>query len=142
MKNLRTDALAGVITILTVHQPLILAVHGAGLAPWRAYDLSPVAPFGLPALASASFWGAIWTVGIARLVRPPSGLPRHLRFAVAGGVLTTAVGAILAAAGRGAPLTGMSPASAALTSLVVNGLWAYAASSVAALFTRASHAPA
>ena len=56
MKNLRTDALAGVITVLTVHQPLILAVHGAGLAPWRAYDLSPVAPFGLPALASASFW--------------------------------------------------------------------------------------
>ncbi len=128
MKHLPADALAGVVTILTVHQPLILALHAAGLVSWRAYDLRPVAPFGLPALASASLWGAAWTLGIARLGRSAGGRPRHLRAAVAGGALTTAVGALLIVAGRGVPLAGMSPAAAALGSLFANGLWAGAAS--------------
>jgi hypothetical protein len=134
MRKLSVDALAGIVTILTVHQPLILVLKRAGFVTWQAFDVDAVAPFGIPAIVSACLWGAIWTLAIVRVSRASDGSARHLRAAILGGVLTTAVGAILILFGHGTPITGMSPAVAAICSLCVNGVWSGAASWTAARF--------
>jgi hypothetical protein len=134
MRNLFADVSAGMITILCVHQPLILLLQRSGLVTWRAFNGDAVAPFSIPALMSACLWGAVWTLFIARATRGASGTPRHVRAAILGGVLTTVIGALLIALGRGTPITGMSPVAAAVCSLFVNGVWSGAASWTAMVF--------
>jgi hypothetical protein len=135
MRNTLADVSAGVITILCVHQPLILLLQRAGLVTWQAFNGDRVAPFGIPALLSACLWGAVWTLFLSRATRGLTGTPRYLRAATLGGVLTTVIGALLIALGRGTPMTGMSPAVAAVCSLCVNGVWSGAASRTAARFS-------
>lgn len=128
------EVLAGIVTILGVHQPVILLLQRAGFVTWRAYSLDAVAPFGIPAIVSACLWGGLWTLGIARVGRGKRGASRQARAAIAGGVATTAVGAVLVAAGHGAPITGMSPVAAVVCSLLVNSVWAGSASWTAMVF--------
>ncbi len=49
------------------------------------------------------------------------------RAALLGAVAPNAVGAVLIALGRGAPLGGAAPGAAALSAAAVNGAWALAA---------------
>jgi len=124
---------AGAVAVLTTHQATLWALHRSGLAPWPAYSLAPTRPLGVPALASAAFWGGVWWVALARL------LPRHPaapamayygRAALLGAVLPNVAGALLLAVGRGQPLGATPPAIAALSAALVNGAWGITAAAV------------
>ncbi len=118
---------AGVM-ILAVHQPLVWLLHRASVTPWRGFDLTPIAPFRLPALVSAVFWGAIWGPIIAWLGRR-NGLPlRHVYAAICTAVLTTVVGIVLVASGHGQRIAAASAGTAIAASLLVNGIWSFATS--------------
>jgi hypothetical protein len=127
---------AGALAVLTAHQMALWALHRAGWAPWPAYALAPTAPLGVPAVASAAFWGGVWWAGLDRLVPAGRGPgPAYARAALLGAVLPNAVGALLVAAGRG-PLLGAAagavPRGRALASaVVVNALWAVTAAALA-----------
>ncbi len=75
---------AGLLAVLVFHQGTAVLLHllttkahvAAGVFgrvpfPYRA---APVPPFGVPAVASAAFWGGVWGVLLAvllRALRPP-----------------------------------------------------------------------
>jgi hypothetical protein len=116
---------AGAASVLTVHQAMLAWLHARGHAPWPAYSTTPTAPLGVPAVASAAFWGGLWGAVLAgRLLREPRRGPAFWgRAAALGAVLPTAVGAALLAAGRGASLAGTPPVRALASALLVNAAW-------------------
>jgi hypothetical protein len=131
------DFAAGAAAVLTVHQALLWGLHRAGAAPWPAYSLAPTRPFGVPAVASAAFWGGAWWVALARLLPRSAGAGAYYRrAALLGAVAPNAAGALLLALGHGPPLGGAPPAAAALSAALVNGAWALAAAAASARLRR------
>lgn len=125
--RLVSAAVSAGLAILLVHQPLVWLFRQASLAPWQAFDLTPLAPWGIPALVSAVFWGAAWGPAIAWL-SGGAAQPRHARAAAGTALLTTAVGGALTVAGHGTPVPADTAAIAAVSSLAINGAWAAATS--------------
>jgi hypothetical protein len=116
---------AGTTSVLTVHQGLLWSFQAVGVGPWPAYSTAPTPPWGVPAVASAAFWGGLWGAALAgRMLRPPTrGLAFWRRAATLGAVLPNAVGAALLAVGRGPRPTGVHPVTALAIALLVNGAW-------------------
>ena len=115
--------------IPVVHQPLVWAMHRLGAAPWRAFDMSPVAPFGVPTVVNAIFWGALWGPVILWAGTPADGRTRrHLRAAIVTASLTMLVGAMLVRIGRGQPVPVAQRVTAVPAGLLINALWAGATS--------------
>ncbi len=128
---------AGAVGVLTAHQAAVWALHRAGVVPWPAYSVVPTRPFGVPQVLSAAFWGGVWWVALGPVVeRAESRAGYAARAAVFGAVLPTAVGAVLVAAGRGAPRGDARPATLLAAGLAVNAAWGLAAAAVV-WFTRA-----
>ena len=126
---------AGAVGVLTAHQAAVWALHRAGVVPWTAYATAPTRPFGVPQVLSAAFWGGMWWVALAPAVeRAATRSGYWTRAATLGAVLPTAVGAVLVAAGRGAPRGDTKPATLLAAGLAVNAAWGVAA---ALLLTRA-----
>src|SRR5260370_39794840 len=57
--------IAGALAVPVFHQILFLVLHLAGIIPVPPFDMTPTKPFGVPALVSISFWGAVWGVVFA-----------------------------------------------------------------------------
>jgi hypothetical protein len=132
--------LVGAGAVVTAHQAALWALHRAGAAPWPAYDVTPTRPFGVPAVASAAFWGGVWWAALAPLLPRVGGAGAYYgRAALLGAVLPNAAGAVLVALGHGQPPGGTPAAAATLSAVLVNGLWGVTA---AALLRRAAPAPA
>lgn len=58
---------AGAIAVLVFHQGLAEIFDLAGIGRQLAFRLQPTWPFGIPALVSLSFWGAMYGVVFALL---------------------------------------------------------------------------
>lgn len=52
--------IAGFLAVLCFHQPVVGLLHAYGVIPFAPYSTQAVAPLGVPAWFSASFWGGIW----------------------------------------------------------------------------------
>lgn len=123
---------AGAASVVTVHQGLLFVLNAAGAAPWPAYSMTPTRPWGVPEVASATFWGGLWgAVLIGPLLRPHVGGAAFWRRAfVIGAVVPTAVGAALLLVGGGKRFSDVPYGVALLSALVVNGVWGAATAGV------------
>lgn len=123
---------AGAAGVLTTHQAAVWAFHRAGLTPWEAYSLAPTRPFGVPAVASAAFWGGVWWAVLSPLVeRAGTRRACWTRAALLGAVPPTALGAVIVAAGRPLPRGGsFGSAGLAAASLAINALWGLTATAL------------
>ncbi|KAA2236056.1 hypothetical protein [Salinarimonas soli] len=54
--------LAGVLSVLLVHQVVILALSSAGLIQAMPYSMRPIPPLGVPTVVNGAFWGGLWGV--------------------------------------------------------------------------------
>jgi hypothetical protein len=123
-------AAAAALLVPVLHQPLVALANRWGLAPWVAFDLTPVPPFGVPALVSAIAFGALW--GIPLLAVTGRGDRRSpIRDLVAGGAIgmsSVVVGALLSVA-RGDAIE--HPLRPLFVAAIINVVWASAASFLA-----------
>ena len=60
LRNVILGFLAGVIATLTVHELLKCVLVDAGYLTATPWDMTPVAPFALPQIASTALWGGLW----------------------------------------------------------------------------------
>jgi hypothetical protein len=67
-RRLWYPVVAAIMTAL-VQQPLVWGAARIGAASWRAFDLTTVPPFGIPAVVSAICWGALWGASLIPLRR-------------------------------------------------------------------------
>ena len=114
---------AGLLAVPVFHQAALFVLHRAGIAP-APWDLAPVPPFGVPAVASAAFWGGLWGI-VFGLLAPRFG--RGAGYWLAG-LLFGAVALTLVAWFVVLPLKGLPPGGGfawpgVIIGPVVNGAW-------------------
>ncbi len=110
---------AGFIATLVFHQGLFTLFHLAGLVPVPAYNLSPVPPFGVPAVLSLAFFGGLWGPPVAWLIRSDQGARYWLKAFVFGAIGPTAVAMLLVF-----PLKGLAVnPKIVVGALLLNGAW-------------------
>jgi hypothetical protein len=66
---------AGVLSVLVVFQGALWLLNAAGLIPLRPYSLQPIPPFGVPQFANQAFWGGLWGIVLAAVLRRAPRLP-------------------------------------------------------------------
>ena len=61
--------LAGIFSVLVFHQGLVWLLYMAGQVPAGPYGVRPIPPFGVPQIVNQCFWGGLWGIVIAVLLR-------------------------------------------------------------------------
>ena len=114
--------LTGAAAVLVVHQPVIALLHWVGAAPFEAYSLRGTSPWGVPVVLSLTFWGGVWTIPIAWVLRR---LPNGWFYWI-GAPLLGAVPPTLTTWFVIFPMRGLSPdafAGIVPVALLANGAW-------------------
>lgn len=77
---------AGFLAVIVFHQITVLALNTAGLMPggFKPWSFDPVPPFGVPTVISKAFWGGVWALALAYLLRGQSGLAYWLAWIILG----------------------------------------------------------
>lgn len=112
--------LAGFIAVLIFHQGAVSLLHTLGAAP-PPFNVKPTAPFAVPAVISSAFWGGIWAIALAFVVRHLSGVSYWLTALLFGALALTAVALLVVGPMKGQPLQLQPPH--VVVSLAVNGAW-------------------
>ncbi|HXP04743.1 MAG TPA: hypothetical protein VN808_11530 [Stellaceae bacterium] len=116
---------AAYLATLAFHQAGIELCHLVGLTGSTPYNLTPVPPFGVPAVLSLAFWGGVWGVIFVfaekAITRCPGG---YLSGATLfGAIVPTLVFWFVVIPLKGLPLSYGFQASRVLVALIVDGLW-------------------
>ena len=103
---------AGILAVLVFHQgtafllntygndmPNVVAIFGR---TGPAFNMSPVPPLGVPTVASQAFWGGVWGIVLAMILRTTP-VPDVLFSFVFGAVVLTLVAFTLVATLKGLP---------------------------------------
>ena len=103
---------AGLLSVLVVLQGALWLLNVTGLVPLRPYSLQPIPPFGVPQFANQAFWGGLWGIVLAAILRRAPRLPDLLfGFAFGAVVLNIVVWFVLPAI-KGTPYFGAATRSA------------------------------
>lgn len=98
MKRVLLAFVAGFLATLIFHQPVLAALHAAGIAPKPAYNFAPVPPLSVPSVISLSFWGGVWgIIMIPIIARIRSEAAYWIAAIIFGAVLPTLVAAFVVA---------------------------------------------
>jgi len=110
---------AAAISVLTFHQGVIALYHLAGL-PIVAWSMRPVPPYGVPLLVDLCFWGGLYgaVFGIAAPILRPLWV-----WGIVLGCIAAAVGWLVVAPLKGAPLGYGWHTAQMIRSLIINGSW-------------------
>lgn len=110
---------AGFIATLAFHQGLFAVFHAAGMVPMAAFNMTPSAPLGVPAVISLAFWGGVWGWPVAWLIRNDAGAVYWLKAIVLGAIGPTVVAMLLVFPLKGLPVD----AKTVVGALLLNGAW-------------------
>jgi hypothetical protein len=100
---------------------MLALLHGFGVTPRTPFNFGPTAPFGIPVVVSAAFWGGIWGAALSVVLRRLSGPSYWLAALVFGALVLTAVALFVVEPLKGEPL--LWQRSHAIVGLLVNGAW-------------------
>jgi hypothetical protein len=106
---------AGIIAVLVFHQGLVWLLYMAGQLPAGPYGLRPISPFGVPQIVNQCFWGGLWGIVIAVLLRRLQMLDLLFGFAFGAVALSLTNWVVLPAIKGGAYFAGGDPRRMAIT---------------------------
>lgn len=61
--------IAGFVSTLLFHQGLLWLLYAAQVSPRAPFNMTPVPPLQLPAVASLAFWGGVWGIVLWQVIR-------------------------------------------------------------------------
>jgi hypothetical protein len=125
---------AGALSVLAFHQGTLHILHNYG-GGWpfvtqhfgrfgAAYNLNPVAPLGVPMVASQAFWGGLWGIVIAAIIRATRGGDLIIGL-VFGAVVVTLVAFTVVASLKGLPMMAGGNQQAWLRAGLLNGAFGF-----------------
>jgi hypothetical protein len=117
----------GTLYVLYHQFPLIKSLTGAADAfrPATAgFGMRPVPPLGVPQIVSMVFWGGMWGILLAALIRW-AGMPDLLTGFVLGAVVCTVVGFTVVAQLRGAPMWAGGNSHVWIRAILLNGAFGW-----------------
>ena len=115
---------AGFISVLVFHQAMLAILHELGVTPGMPWQTTPVPPLGIPQVISSAFWGGLWGVVLALVLRRTRSSAAYWIAAVVFGALALSLVAwFVVAPLKGQPIAGGWQPLRLLTGLLVNGVW-------------------
>ncbi len=115
--------LAGAASVLLFHQGALALLHATHFAARAPYSLARTAPFGIPQVWSLAFWGGVWGMVLAEVMRRLDGAGLIGAALVFGATMPTLVAWFVVAPLKGQPIAAGGAASAAAVALIVNAAW-------------------
>ena len=112
---------AGFVATLVFHQGLFALLHALGAVPVAAYNMTPTAPLGVPAVFSLAFWGGVWGRPTAWFIRNNTGALYWLKGILFGAIGPSAVAMLLVFPLKGLPVEPKTVVGA----LLLNGAWGF-----------------
>jgi len=115
---------AGFLATLVFHQLILALLWTLGLAPFGPFIMTPVGPFGIPAVFSLAFWGGVWGIVYALFDhRFPTGFAYWFYAFFFGAIFPTLVALLVALPLKGQPLGGGWNRNLLITAVLINGGW-------------------
>jgi len=118
---------AGVLSVLVVLQGALWLLNVTGLVPLRPYSLQPIPPFGVPQFANQAFWGGLWGIVLAAILRRAPRLPDLLFGFAFGAVALNIVVWFVLPAIKGTPYFGGGDPKRLATAVFLNGSFGWGA---------------
>jgi hypothetical protein len=115
---------AGFLATLVFHQGGLALLQAAGLTDRAPFSMNATEPFGVPQVISLAFWGGVWGIVLAALLRKR--VPRGaflLRALIFGAVFPTLVALFVVMPLKDQPLAGGGDPMLIAGALILNGLW-------------------
>ena len=131
--------IAGTLSVLIFHQPAVALLQALALTPRAPYSMEATAPFGVPQVWSAAFWGGLWGIALAASLARPRGAALIAGATVFGAILPTLVTWFVVAPLKGQLVAAGFVPLAMLVSPIVNAAWGLGTGIGLELFGR-SHA--
>lgn len=111
--------ISGLLATLIFHQGLFAVFYMAGIVNSAPFNLTPVPPFGVPAVLSLAFFGGLWGILLWLLLGRLDRLAFWLGNVIAGAIGPTAVAMLVVF-----PLKGIEVSAQMWTGgLMLNGFW-------------------
>src|SRR4029077_3751546 len=99
--------IAGAVSVLIFHQFGFFIANELGLLKVQLYNMRPVPPLGVPTIISSAFWGGLWGIAGAFLIRRlPAALDGPLGWILFAGVIVTLVNWFVVLPIKGQPMGG------------------------------------
>jgi hypothetical protein len=117
--------IAGFVATLVFHQGVFAALHAAGLLPRPAFNLTPVPPFGVPAVISLAFWGGVWGMVVWWLIRNARRARYWLYAIVLGAIGPSLVALFIVLPLKGGAVAGGWDPRFIVGALILNGAWGF-----------------
>ncbi len=123
---------AGFLAVITGHQFIVAALNAAGVLPpgFPAWSFDPVPPFGVPTLISKAFWGGLWAILIAALLKNTRGAAYWIGWTALGAIALPLVAIFAVPPLKGLPVPDFM--SRFPVYALINAVWGF----VTALFLR------
>lgn len=115
----------GFLATLVFHQGVYALFWLGGLAPNPPFNLTATAPLGVPAVISLAFWGGVWGVPIAWLIRELEGAKFWLRAMVLGAVGPSAVALFIVFPLKGGEFAAGWNPQIFIAAALLNGAWGF-----------------
>ena len=143
MKTAAYGFIAGFLATLIFHQLMFLILWAVGLTPVRPYAMTPVQPFGIPAVFSLAVWGGVWGIllALASSRFPSSSIGYWTAAGLFGAVFPSLVALLVVLPLKGKPVGAGWHASAWLTAFLVNAAWGLGTAAILGLLPSAKQKP-
>lgn len=128
--------IAGAVSVVIFHQGAVALMNALELTERAPYSMQATQPFGLPQVWSLTFWGGVWGVLFAALLRRFDGAGLVAASLLLGAVLATLVAWFLVAPLKGQPLAAGYEPMAMAFGVIVNAAWGLGTGLGLALFGR------
>lgn len=136
MIGLLRPFVAGFVSTLVFHQGLMLFLLWLTDSTRRAYDWTPMPPFGVPAVLSLAFWGGLWGIALWLLIRRLRGAAHWLAALLLGALLPSLVAWFVVMPLKGLPAAGGFESAIIIGALLLNGAWGLGVACLMRLSTR------
>lgn len=123
MKKWVLSFVAGFVSTLVFHQGALHLLYLAGVFPRAAWNMAPVAPFGVPSVLSLAFWGGVWGPVLWALIRRHRGGQRWFRGMLWGALLPSLVALFVVMPLKGMAVAGGFDPRLIMGALLLNGVW-------------------
>ncbi len=107
MRTAIAGFIAGSVSVLIFHQFGFFIANELGLLKVQLYSMRLLPPLGVPAIISSAFWGGLWGIAGAFLMRRlPAALDGPLGWVLFAGIIVTLVNWFIVLPIKGAPVGG------------------------------------
>jgi len=115
--------IAGFVATLVFHQGLFGLLYLTGISPRAPFNLAATEPLGIPQVVSLAFWGGVWAIALAPLLKRFSGASWWSAWIVAGAIGPSAVALFIVFPLKGMPMAGGWDPKLIIGALLLNGAW-------------------